>query len=118
MCVDARARARVVIPGGALRHWLLPRIWNASWRHYIHLHCWSLLPRICKGTSSPLSQHIDLLLHVSDVLPRTELLSVVVSMHADDIGAAQGDRMVYVGGLEERKNVVEVLRITQAHCGA
>ena len=90
---------------------MLPRICNAAWRRYIHLHCGSLLPRICKGTTSPLPLHLDLLLHVPDVLPRTELPSVVVSMHAHDVGAAQGDRMVYIGGLKERENVVEVLGV-------
>jgi hypothetical protein len=89
---------------------MLPRICNAAWRRYIHLHCGSLLPRICKGTASPLPLHLDLLLYVPDVLPRTEF-SVVVSMHANDIGAAQGDRMVYVGGMKERKNVVEVFGV-------
>ena len=58
---------------------------------------------------------LALLLHVPDVGPRTEF-SVVVCVHANDVGATQGDRMVYVGGLKERKNVVEVLGVAQAHC--
>ena len=77
---------------------------------YVHLHLGSLLPRICNSTASPLCLHLALLLHVPDVLPRTEF-SVVVCVHANDISATQGDRMVYVGGLKERKNVVEVFGV-------
>ena len=93
---------------------MLPHIGNSDWRRYVHLHLGSLLPRICNSTASPLRLHLALLLHVPDVLPRTEF-SVVVCVHANDISATQGDRMVYVGGLKERKNVVEVLGIAQAH---